>query len=347
MQSNEALETVWKSQPAVIRAFIEARPNYAKLAEEVAYILENLVRAAGVEYAHVTHRAKSLESFCEKVFRKGYDNPLQNLTDFAGVRIVFLYISDRREIEKLVAKHFRVIEKVDKVDESEFDRFGYGALHYLVRLGKKYSGARYDELKDLVCELQVRTVMQDAWAVVDHHLNYKQESDVPRKLRRGLSALSAVFEDADDKFDRLRDERRAYAEEVKQQISDEEPKFLRQEINLENLIEYLRWRFPDREQDSRADAASFVSELGKYGYKRIQQVNEAVNRADAAIQAAEAQSPPCDDLGMDCKYTAIGAIRGALYFTDKSYLDDRKAATGGTWPEIERCKHLVKERLSC
>jgi ppGpp synthetase/RelA/SpoT-type nucleotidyltranferase len=60
---------------------------------------------------------------------------------------------------------------------------------------------RYDDLKKLVCEIQVRTVLQDAWAIIDHHLSYKQESDVPKILRRKLNSLAGLVETAHDQFD--------------------------------------------------------------------------------------------------------------------------------------------------
>jgi ppGpp synthetase/RelA/SpoT-type nucleotidyltranferase len=66
------------------------------------------------------------------------------------------------QLRELLNLSLRYLRKVDKLEEQEVDKFGYGALHYLVNLGRKSSGARYDDLKRLVCEIQVRTVLQDA-----------------------------------------------------------------------------------------------------------------------------------------------------------------------------------------
>jgi ppGpp synthetase/RelA/SpoT-type nucleotidyltranferase len=68
-------------------------------------------------------------SFAEKISRKEYDEPLAEVTDLAGVRLVFLYKNDQPQIEEIIESEFAVIEKVDKVDEQEADQFGYGALH--------------------------------------------------------------------------------------------------------------------------------------------------------------------------------------------------------------------------
>jgi hypothetical protein len=103
---------------------------------------------------------------------------------------------------------------------------------------------RYDDLKKLVCEIQVRTVLQDAWAIIDHHLSYKQESDVPKILRRKLNSLAGLVETAHDQFDQVRNEREDYRKRVKTDLTGDDA-FLNQEANLDNLIEFLTSRFPN------------------------------------------------------------------------------------------------------
>ena len=77
--------------------------------------------------------------------------------------------------------------------------------------------ARYDGMR---AEIQVRTVMQHAWAAVDHQLRYKNASQLPPELQRRLSKLSALLEVADEQFAALRSEADAmeatYVEEVQQ-----------------------------------------------------------------------------------------------------------------------------------
>ncbi|HXQ72728.1 MAG TPA: hypothetical protein VN844_19680 [Pyrinomonadaceae bacterium] len=242
---DDEVSRTWNERPDVIRQFIELRPQYEQLCSEVAYILSKLLNSSDIEYSTITSRAKTLKSFAEKVSRKQYEDPLNDITDLAAVRLVFLYRSDRSRIENIIESEFEVIEKLDKVEEQEPDRFGYGALHYLVNLGRKSSGARYDDLKEMICEIQVRTVLQDAWAIIDHHLIYKQETDIPKVIKRKLNSLSGLFETADDQFDRVRAEREIYRESVKSKLS-KKGKLIDQELNLDTLWEFLRVRFPDK-----------------------------------------------------------------------------------------------------
>ncbi|HRH41928.1 MAG TPA: hypothetical protein PKY82_09810, partial [Pyrinomonadaceae bacterium] len=194
------IDGMWVKKPEIIKQFLDQRSDYEKLCAEVAYILTRHLNNAQIEFSTITHRCKTLNSFLEKVQRKSYHDPITEMTDFAGVRVVCLYIDDLPRVEKVIAEHFEITEKIDKLTYKRTDEFGYGAIHFVVKLGKTSSGARYDDLKDLVCEIQIRTVLQDAWAIIDHHLVYKNESNIPSFLRKKLNLLAGNFESADEEF---------------------------------------------------------------------------------------------------------------------------------------------------
>jgi putative GTP pyrophosphokinase len=242
-------DQVWKTDPETVRQFLEQRPDYEQLCTEVAYILKKKLQAAGIEISTVSSRAKTLNSFLEKISRKSYEKPFERITDFAGVRVVYLYNTDVSEIEKIIQEEFEIKEKVDKTGENGVDKFGYGAIHFIISLSKKTSGARYDDLKRFVCEIQVRTVLQDAWAIIDHHLVYKNESDVPSPLRRKLNSLAGVFETADDQFEQIRTARVEYANTVSDSIKNSSD-FLRNELNLDTLVKYIAWKYKEDEENS-------------------------------------------------------------------------------------------------
>ncbi len=335
------VDYVWQENTNIIKSFLEIRPNYEKLSEEVAYILKKHISKAKIEFSDVTYRAKSLNSFCEKILHKSIKNPLKEITDLSGVRIVYLYLSDCPKIEALIENEFKVIEKANKVKEQEPDRFGYGALHFLVKLGKEASGARYDDLKDLVCEIQVRTILQDAWAIVGHHLSYKQESDVPLALIRKLNALSGLFETADDQFDKLRDERIKYIGYVKKDLRDKVESFLDQGINLDNLTEYLRWRLADRQHSNESEISDLLSELQKLDYINLKQLDDIILKSYTAIKEYEKQYPPHGSESEATVFVDVGVVRSALCFTDVDYLKMRKA-TKTERERLDKFRGLVK-----
>jgi putative GTP pyrophosphokinase len=233
----------WTENPDLIRKFVERRPDYEQLCDEVQYILRKRLSQRGVEISTVSSRAKTLTSFLEKIQRKSYANALKDISDFAGVRVVCLYVKDIKLIEKILSEEFDLIEKVDKLTDKKPDQFGYGAIHFVVKLGKRMSGARYEDLKSLKCEVQIRTVLQDAWAIIDHHLVYKKESAVPTSLQRKLYSLAGLFETADDQFEQIRQQRKKYVADMRES-SKSEVSFLGNEVNADSLIEFLRWKFP-------------------------------------------------------------------------------------------------------
>lgn len=245
MQPNTNTDSIWKNKPETIRRFIEQRQDYEQLCAEIAYTLKKRISAANIEISSVTNRAKTLNSFLEKIDRKDYTDPFTDITDFAGVRVVYLYQQDLSKIETLIENEFIIIEKVDKLNDKGAEKFGYGAIHYIVKLGKKSSGARYDDLKNLSCEIQVKTVLQDAWAIIDHHLIYKRESEIPSKLQRKLNSLAGLFETADNQFENIRQEREKYLKAVEKSIGSNE--FLSNELNLDTFNAYLKWKFPEKE----------------------------------------------------------------------------------------------------
>jgi len=297
LANEDEIAKTWTEKPDIIRAFIEIRPQYEQLCDEVAYILKKRMNDSDVEYSAITSRAKTLKSFAEKLSRKQYDDPIKDVTDLAGVRLIYLYKNDRSKIEKVIESEFEVFEKIDKVEEQEEDRFGYGALHYLIHLGRKSSGARYDDLKGLICEIQVRTVLQDAWAIIDHHLIYKQESDVPKFLKRKINSLSGLFETADDQFERIRVEREEYKKSVQSKLSNKE-NFLNQEINLDTFIEYLKWRFPEKQLAQNVDHLSgTLAAATSFGYTSLSDLDKLLVRTEAARNAINAKNPAISAAG--------------------------------------------------
>ena len=319
MQTNKIiLDKLWRENTDTLRQYLETSTNYEHLCEEVAYILRKKIEQSNIEYSAITYRAKSLNSFCEKITRKEYQKPLIEITDLAGVRIVYLYHTDRTAIEKIIEKEFNIVEKVDKIEESGDNRFGYGALHYIVKLGKTSSGARYDDLKKLLCEIQVRTVLQDSWAIIAHHLSYKQESAVPRELRRKLNSLSGLFETADDQFDRLRKERQLYKEKIKDTVTKKDL-FLKQDINLDTLSEYLNLRLHDYKKID-VDISSLVDELITSDYKKISQLDIAFYKG---LHAYELFEKEC----YSDKPVATGVIRHILRLVDETFdpIDEKSA----------------------
>ncbi|HIF5672897.1 TPA: GTP pyrophosphokinase [Vibrio parahaemolyticus] len=319
--TTQYIDMVWAKNPQYIRKFHENKQMYNLLCDEVKFILNKALSDACIETASITARTKTESSFCEKLNRKSYTDPFVEITDFAGARVVFLYSSDRSRLEELIEREFEIVEKVDKVEGSGVDQFGYGALHYLVHLKTDYLKARYPELENLTCEIQVRTILQDAWAVVAHHLSYKQESDIPHHLRRKLNALSGLFETADDQFERIRELRYSYQQAVSEDIEQNKDDGLGVEIEVDNLSAYLAWKFPDRRISDGSSISDAIHELKSFGYITLKQLDDILNRTEKAILAYESEHPPYNPQEhVPTRFAQIGMVRVALEFIENDFL---------------------------
>lgn len=164
----------------------------------------------------VTGRVKGYDECVSKFKRKYYsaikpeDHEFQisnYLTDLIGIRAVCFYSEEVYSIRRNLEKYFKEIEITDKSGQLEktADKFGYKSLHLQLQLKPRLRGlADAGKYKKVEIELQIRTVIQDAWSVLDHKIKYKKS--IPHNLKRRINRLSALFEIADDEFMNIKNE---------------------------------------------------------------------------------------------------------------------------------------------
>lgn len=186
------------------------RPLYKSFTDRVRTLIADLLRQYGVRVQSVEARAKSVSGLLEKVQRadKMYRDPLREVTDLSGVRIIAYYNRDVETIGQILSREFRVDceHSIDKAQSLGADQFGYQSIHYILQVpSSRVALTEWHAFRDLKVEVQIRTVLQHAWAAINHSLTYKVQADVPRLLRRRLNRISALLEAADAEFDDLHD----------------------------------------------------------------------------------------------------------------------------------------------
>jgi len=180
--------------------------SYRTMAQHVHDTIRNKCDTSAVHT--IEYREKNLEKFRRKALKKEngeykYNDPLNEITDLAGVRVIVFVRDTVNEICSLIADMYDVKEQED-VGERVYKqgRFGYQSIHMLVELDKKlYIGAD-KKIKRAVCEIQVRTILQHAWAELEHDIQYKGDQ-VPSELAKRFSALAGLLEIADGEFQRI------------------------------------------------------------------------------------------------------------------------------------------------
>jgi putative GTP pyrophosphokinase len=308
---------------------------YERLVDAVKRVLNMKLKAVGIRTAALHGRAKSIDSFRAKVTRKHYSNPLDEITDFAGVRVVCHYEADAVQIAGAIRGEFNVVEHVDKTLGLGVDKMGYGGAHFIVTLGSRYSGARYDGINDLKCEIQVRTVLQDAWAMISHQLSYKNEESVPPRLQRDLNNVSALLEIAQRTFDNVREQRNAYVQEIQEKEKDPSA-FLAQSLDYETLLAYTRWKFPEMLASDKLNLR-LLQDLNQQAYPTLAQIDAAVERAKSAVEAYRLENPEWFKFGTDF-------ITKSLGFVDDQFLAKHGFARK-TREAIAKYRNLVGGKL--
>lgn len=312
----------------------QSLPHLLRLAEEVRFSLSRAVEAAGLKVLAVTSRTKDRDSYLQKIGRKGYDDPIREVEDLVGGRVVCYYVSDLQTLGEVVRGLFTVLSEDDKVANSPDDTFGYASVHFVCTLKPETSGPRYDGLKDIKFEIQLRTILMDAWANVSHHLAYKGDAGVPTSLRRDFHALAALFHIADGQFEALA--RATNSQDVAAIASIKEPSpSFDMPINASTVWAYLNTRFEGREKSSRGSAAEFVQEVTALGFKSIAELDATLSRAwDAALRSEEDYPPSDEESGDPIKFEAVGLARTALAIAREDYRVTRYSSDSAAYTDF-------------
>jgi putative GTP pyrophosphokinase len=135
---------------------------------------------------HLAEKIERKRAEGEKISQK---NLFSEITDFAGIRVLHLYQDQFSEIhnfinQNVVKKHWRLLEKPIAYtwDPESVDYFRsfkirtavkpsyYTSVHYLIAPAN-------DEDQSICCEVQVRTLFEEAWGEIDHSINYPKRTE--------------------------------------------------------------------------------------------------------------------------------------------------------------------------
>jgi len=155
----------------------------------------------------IKHRVKRFNAYADKLgkLHNRRDDESQAITDLFGLRIICPFLEDIERIEGLITSHFDVLEIVRKGSQNSFREFGYDSLHLIIQLDTRELGALLPGV-EATCEIQLRTILQDAWAEVEHELIYKSDLTFPNQsIRRKLASLNATLTLSDLIFQEIRD----------------------------------------------------------------------------------------------------------------------------------------------
>ena len=295
-----------------------ARPKYEQLKGEIIYILESALAQRGIAIHVLEGRIKPVDSLIAKMERQETEPPFEEIVDICGIRIIGLFLSDIQEIGKLLEETFDLESTDDKITAKPHEEFGYLSVHYVARLPDSFSGPRYDGIKGLRFEVQVRTIAMHDWATISHYLDYKSPNAIPSNLHRDFNALSAMFYVADSHFELFfssSQQARLQAEQ-KAQIANT---LGTEEINLDTLTAYLKKKYPTRDSTSSVGISDLVEELVSSGYQTISRLDSDLDRSKEAFIIYEAENPPRPGP----QYADVGVVRLVPSIANEEFLSAR------------------------
>lgn len=249
--------------------YIELSKKYKTLGANIEQAIKIFLDEEKISYLTVYHRVKDVDSFVEKIDRKGYEEPFEQIEDVCGIRIICYYKSDVDKICEIIEREFQVVESQDKEKLLQPNQFGYRSHHFIIKIKDKWlCTPNYKGLANLKAEIQVRTNLMHTWAEIEHKLEYKKEQDIPPQFKRKFSFLSAKLEEADEQFEALKKDITEFREQYKEKMinSREKNKQINEDdvkVNLDTLQAFLDLYYGDRSKNSRS-TSELVQELNNY-----------------------------------------------------------------------------------
>ena len=154
----------------------------------------------------VKGRPKEFDSYYNKYLKLLKEAPGIEpvITDIVALRVICPFLEDQAAVENLIRESFTVVELDRKGAHFSFKEFGYESVHLLIEIPPELM-AKWENCGACVAEMQIRTILQDAWAEVEHELVYKNEfTPFDDPMKRRLAAVNASLSLADSIFQEIR-----------------------------------------------------------------------------------------------------------------------------------------------
>ena len=274
-----------------------ARHTALQLAgREFVALVTTILDDGGINYLSVTGRTKSVASFAEKASRTSpdgkllYPDPLTDITDQLGIRVITYVQSDVTAVADLLADQIAVLDDRDMGQETAREgRFGYASRHLVISLDAGRAAApAYAAMHGLGASVQIRTVLQHAWAEFEHDIRYKGTipEEHARDFDRRFTLAAGLLELADREFSTIWDRLRPEVADSRSEPTDAEAE-LDPRISARELAAFLAGQYSDAGW-SRTDHYAWISGLLlELGITSLDELGDVLRRVDDAEISAQ------------------------------------------------------------
>jgi putative GTP pyrophosphokinase len=199
-----------KTQSDFLAEYGRDAVGHSRAAERARSLIGDVLSGKGVLFHTIEARAKEPLSLRRKIFTKQYSDPKQQITDIIGVRVIVFYDTEIKAVKDTLAAELKIHGdlSVDKKTDLGFREFGYRSLHLIVSLkGFRTRAAEFRDLTGRRFEIQIRTVLEHAWAEIEHEVVYKSGIKYAPTTRRRFASLAGALEILGREFLALRAEK--------------------------------------------------------------------------------------------------------------------------------------------
>ena len=253
-----------KNLEEILSQFDSTKNNYERLLEYIEATIKSLMENEKIQIHEIKGRIKDKERLSKKIETK----------DYKYSRIITYFSDDVDKIASLLEEEFDLDQdnSIDKRKTQDPTKFGYVSLHYILKLG----GSRAElteniNYKELKFEVQIRTILQHAWAEIEHDFGYKSDQDVPEKIRRRFSRLAGLIELADEEFMEIKRYEKEYTNRVEEGFKENSKSIKIDSISISALLESESYiNFIEENYDQHKIAIRYPG--GKFKDDRISKI---------------------------------------------------------------------------
>lgn len=283
---------------AAVRRYAEEHAAVTEATERYVELVTSILDEAGINYLTVTGRAKSVASYAAKVARTVdgrpvYRDPQRDITDQVGLRVITYVHSDVQAVVDLLDDQVAVHDDRDLGEETASEgRFGYASRHLLVGLHPEQEGRpEHRALRGRQAQVQIRTVLQHAWAEFEHDIRYKgsiPEEHVPEFDRR-FTLAAGLLELADREFTAIRDRLREGSGDQPADPEDDDPR-----LSPRDLAAFLAGQYPDAGWSRTEHYAWIARTVLELGITSLKDLGDIVRPVDTAtlMERMDYRYPP-------------------------------------------------------
>lgn len=295
-------------RPEIEGWYDQNRARYQDLIIALERLLTTLLKEASIPYHSVSGRLKDKRSFLGKWDRKAYTAPEQ-IMDVAGLRIITHTTEEVKRVCDVIEHEFAIDDKNsgDKGKNRDVDKVGYLSVHFIAKIdSKRLELSEYKRFEGICFEIQVRSLLQHAWAEIEHDRSYKFAGVLPQEIQRKFYLVAGTLELMDQEFTALSREIDSYAREVRKKT---EKGKLDIPVDSTSLLQFLEEYFKGYDLEALSanyleDSSEIITELSDFGVKNLRDVDMLLNQKTTAEWTAEAHT------------NYFGILRDAMIVTD-------------------------------